>query len=440
MEPTYYIRGLLRQANAKYARDYLEIVPGAGNGTVTNAINLANNAVAVGDGGTVGIKTIASLGAAGTVLTSNGAGVPPSFQAAPGGAGTVTNALNLSPTNAVVVADGGTTGVKTLAALGAAGTILTSNGAGVPPSFQAPAAGGNVTTSDTLDDNILIVGTGGVDVESLGSAGTTTTVLHGNAAGLPSFGAVVEADFGFTDITTANASTSEHGLLPKLSGDATTYLDGDGNFTPPSDSVFWREVWFVPRGTGVETLGTLVNQDAAPVAGVPATSTQCAGCRYTTTGVSGNERKMYDSLTNGSAILSRPGSYFSIITPENITDIRFFTGLSNSSGILASDAVVANYVGFRFSTAVPDTNWQAVCDNNSGVPTIVDTGVAPGTCQRFRLTWASTSSVLCYIDDVLVANLTTTIPTVNMIMLSGIRTLAASAKSWVFSIQRQRSR
>ena len=57
----------------------------------------------------------------------------------PGGVGTVTNDASLTD-NAVVVGDGGTDGVKSLVALGTAGDVLTSNGPGVPPSFQAPAA------------------------------------------------------------------------------------------------------------------------------------------------------------------------------------------------------------------------------------------------------------------------------------------------------------
>jgi hypothetical protein len=64
--------------------------------------------------------------------------------ATPAGAGTVTNAANLAA-NAVIVGDGGTTGVKSLASLGTSGQVLTSNGAGTPPSFQAAAGGGGIT-------------------------------------------------------------------------------------------------------------------------------------------------------------------------------------------------------------------------------------------------------------------------------------------------------
>lgn len=49
-----------------------------------------------------------------------------------------------------------------------------------------------------------------------------------------SLGTVNDSDVVFTDITTGNASTTKHGYLKKLSGTATQYLGGDGNFTTPS--------------------------------------------------------------------------------------------------------------------------------------------------------------------------------------------------------------
>lgn len=64
--------------------------------------------------------------------------------------------------------------------------------------------------------------------------GTTTTVLHGNAAGNPSFGAVVEADITLAANTTNNVNTTRHGFAPVLPNDATKYLDGTGNYTTPA--------------------------------------------------------------------------------------------------------------------------------------------------------------------------------------------------------------
>lgn len=47
---------------------------------------------------------------------------------------------------------------------------------------------------------------------------------------------IVEADLSLSDNTTANVSTSKHGLTPKLPNNAAQYLDGTGAYTTPSGS------------------------------------------------------------------------------------------------------------------------------------------------------------------------------------------------------------
>lgn len=64
--------------------------------------------------------------------------------------------------------------------------------------------------------------------------------------------AIAETDFTFTDIATANVSTSKHGLTPKLPNDATKYLDGTGAYSvPPGNlSAPTRSLNFVIDGGG----------------------------------------------------------------------------------------------------------------------------------------------------------------------------------------------
>lgn len=99
---------------------------------------------------------------------------------------------------AFAVLCGGLTGVGPLqpvSGLGTAGFVLTSNGPGALPTWQASGGGGGGTgtvthTAGALTLNQLVVGNGAADIAVLGTLGTTTTVLHGNAAGAPTFGAV----------------------------------------------------------------------------------------------------------------------------------------------------------------------------------------------------------------------------------------------------------
>lgn len=54
----------------------------------------------------------------------------------------------------------------------------------------SPTGTGDVTASGTLTANRLLIGGGTTVAAALGSLGTTTTLLHGNAAGAPTFAAV----------------------------------------------------------------------------------------------------------------------------------------------------------------------------------------------------------------------------------------------------------
>jgi hypothetical protein len=88
------------------------------------------------------------------------------------------------------------------------------------------AVGGTVTaTGGPLTLNALVLGAGGTDTKALVSLGTTTTVLHGNAAGVPTFAAVT-------------LTTDVAGILPNTNTTATSAntasaivtRDGSGNF------------------------------------------------------------------------------------------------------------------------------------------------------------------------------------------------------------------
>jgi len=90
---------------------------------------------------------------------------------------------------------GSTSGTATVVASATAGT----------PTLTLPTASGTFTTSGaSLTANQLIIGSGSQAMQALGSLGTTITVLHGNAGGAPSFGAVVSADLNITTTSCTN--------------------------------------------------------------------------------------------------------------------------------------------------------------------------------------------------------------------------------------------
>ena len=61
-----------------------------------------------------------------------------------------------------------------------------------------PIANGGTNSGTALTNNKIMVSSGGQVVE--GTAGTTTTVLHGNALGLPTYGQIVNADIANSTI------------------------------------------------------------------------------------------------------------------------------------------------------------------------------------------------------------------------------------------------
>ena len=147
-----------------------------------------------------------------------------------GGAGTVTSVALSVPATSILSVTGSpitTSGTLALATTGTSGGI---------PYFSSTS---QLTSSGLLTANAITLGGGaGSSPTSLGSLGTTTTVLHGNASGAPTFGAVsLTADVsgtlpianGGTGQTTANAALNA--FLPTQSGNADKVLKTDGTNT-----------------------------------------------------------------------------------------------------------------------------------------------------------------------------------------------------------------
>lgn len=94
--------------------------------------------------------------------------------------------------------------------------------------WGTPAGAGNVTTSATLTSHQILLGNGSADVVPLGSLGTTTTVLHGNAAGDPTF-----APVDLANEVSGNLAVSH--LNSGTSASSSTYWRGDGTWATISN-------------------------------------------------------------------------------------------------------------------------------------------------------------------------------------------------------------
>lgn len=147
-----------------------------------------------------GTPTCLSAGVAGQILQTNGSSLAPSWVDA-------TTAIGILP-----VTNGG--------------TGLPGGTSGGVPYFSS---GSTMASSAALAANQVVLGGGaGAAPATLGSLGSTTTVLHGNAAGAPSFGAVVSADLNLTPTSCTNQFVSA--ISAAASGTCTAFVLAGAQF------------------------------------------------------------------------------------------------------------------------------------------------------------------------------------------------------------------
>lgn len=163
--------------------------------------------------------------------------------ATPPGAGTVTSVGFAVPASSIFSSSGGpVTGSGTLT-LGLTGT------SGGIPYFDTTST---LSTSGALTANRLVLGGGtGAAPTVLGSLGTTTTLLHGNASGAPTFAAVALS----TDVSGTLAAAQ----FPALTGDITTSAGALATTAAATQA----NITTLSAAAGVAVHGTNTNDNAA---------------------------------------------------------------------------------------------------------------------------------------------------------------------------------
>jgi hypothetical protein len=303
--------------------NHLNYVSGTGitcgtSGGASGITTLTGDVTASGSGSVAAtLATVASAGTTGSstaipVITINAKGLTTSITTAAvvAPAGTLTGAtlaanVLASSLTSVGTLTGGATGSGFTINLGTStvsGNLATANlagGSGASSStfwrgdgtWATPAGSGNVTTSVTLTANRLVLGNGTTDLVVLASLGTTATLLHGNAAGAPTFGSVVSADLNITPTTCTNqfvtvisaaaAGTCTTATLASAQfanqGTATTVLHGNAAGNPAFSLVVSNDLNITTTacspGTFVVSISAGgVGNCSAPVAAIVITS------------------------------------------------------------------------------------------------------------------------------------------------------------------------
>jgi hypothetical protein len=193
-------------------------VPGTRNIVVsfvgTLAVGIAGPTGPTGPAGPANTLAIGSVtsGAAAATITGTSPNQTLNFVLQTGATG------NTGPANSLGI------GTVTNGGVGVASATITGTAPSqtlnlvLPQGIQGPQGNpgtgtGTVThTAGALTANALMVGNAVDDSKVLGSLGTTSTVLHGNAAGLPTFGAVILTTDVSGILPTANGGTGSSTL------------------------------------------------------------------------------------------------------------------------------------------------------------------------------------------------------------------------------------
>lgn len=204
--------------------------------------------------------------------------------------------------------------------------------------------------------------------------GTTTTVLHGNASGNPSFGAIVNADI---TNSTIDLTTKVTGTLPVANGGTGITSLGTGIATwlgAPSSANLAAAITD-ETGTGLLVFGTAPTL-SNPVVGTQSTgdnSTKAASTAYVTTAIS--------NAISG----TNPAVAVQAATTANVSGYTYNNGVSGVGATLTQNSaavVVIDGYTLLLNDRVLFKNQTTGANNGVYVITTLGTGVIPAVFTR----------------------------------------------------------
>lgn len=193
--------------------------------------------------------------------------------------------------------------------------------------------------------------------------------------------------------------------------------------------------WAIQQNGGLTTLNQMGFTTAPTVTGTATNLNTSTGqfIDYASAAVLDNDAGWISSAFSQTRFDYRPNWRCAMRTGPVITVVRYWLGMFSATPIASDDPTVHGF-GFRFSTSAGDVNWMAWSNDNSGGGTIVDTGipvVADTSYLLVAIVNAGGGSIRYYINDVLVATISTNLPGAanNLGHVERLRTLEAVAKS-----------